>query len=130
MNSKQKQGTGGSHVLKRVGKAAVALVTAAATLAAGLVTTGTAFATTVTGLPGYNSNASFRYTFSTNGRTTYGEQALGPIAVKDGRYAYCVQADALTDGNPNNGTWNTITNDATATKVRTSRTSTRTTIAI
>ena len=39
-------------ILKRVGRAAAALATATATLLSGVLTTGTAFATTNLGLPG------------------------------------------------------------------------------
>lgn len=102
-------------ILKRVGRAAAALATATATLLSGVLTTGTAFATTNLGLPGYLTNASFSVTFS-NGRSLYGEQVIGPIAMKDGSYAYCREASVPTDRNPNNGTWSE-TSDPTAQKL-------------
>ena len=52
-------------ILKRVGKAAVALIAATATLFSGMVTAGSALAVTSQGMPGYNTPAFSYGTFHT-----------------------------------------------------------------
>lgn len=88
-------------ILKRVGKAAVALVAATATLASGVITTGSALAAT-TGGPGYWFNA------ASSGSWWVGTHAssLGPQRYENGNPVYCVEA-----GEPvtNTGTWNKAT---------------------
>lgn len=88
-------------ILKRVGKAAVALVAATATLASGVITTGSAFAATTDG-PGYWFNA------ARSGSWWVGTHAssLGPQRYENGNPVYCVEA-----GEPvtNTGTWNKAT---------------------
>lgn len=88
-------------ILKRVGKAAVALVAATATLASGVITTGSAFAATTYG-PGYWFNA------ARSGSWWVGTHAssLGPQRYENGNPVYCVEA-----GEPvtNTGTWNKAT---------------------
>ena len=88
-------------ILKRVGKAAVALVAATATLASGVITTGSALAATTNG-PGYWFNA------TRSGSWWVGTHAssLGPQRYENGNPVYCVEA-----GEPvtNTGTWNKAT---------------------
>lgn len=88
-------------ILKRVGKAAVALVAATATLASGAITTGSALAATTDG-PGYWFNA------ARSGSWWVGTHAssLGPQRYENGNPVYCVEA-----GEPvtNTGTWNKAT---------------------
>lgn len=88
-------------ILKRVGKAAVALVAATATLASGVITTGSALAATTDG-PGYWFNA------TRSGSWWVGTHAssLGPQRYENGNPVYCVEA-----GEPvtNIGTWNKAT---------------------
>lgn len=88
-------------ILKRVGKAAVALVAATATLASGVITTGSALAATTDG-PGYWFNA------TRSGSWWVGTHAssLGPQRYENGNPVYCVEA-----GEPvtNTGTWNKAT---------------------
>lgn len=84
-------------ILKRVGKAAVALVAATATLASGVITTGSALAATTDG-PGYwfNATRSGSWWVGTHG------SSLGPQRYENGNPVYCVEA-----GEPvtNTGTW-------------------------
>lgn len=88
-------------ILKRVGKAAVALVAATATLASGAITTGSALAATTNG-PGYwfNATRSGSWWVGTHG------SSLGPQRYENGNPVYCVEA-----GEPvtNTGTWNKAT---------------------
>ena len=88
-------------ILKRVGKAAVALVAATATLASGVITTGSALAATTDG-PGYwfNATRSGSWWVGTHG------SSLGPQRYENGNPVYCVEA-----GEPvtNTGTWNKAT---------------------
>lgn len=88
-------------ILKRVGKAAVALVAATATLASGVITTGSALAATTDG-PGYwfNATRSGSWWIGTHG------SSLGPQRYENGNPVYCVEA-----GEPvtNTGTWNKAT---------------------
>lgn len=88
-------------ILKRVGKAAVALVAATATLASGVITTGSALAAT-TDSPGYwfNATRSGSWWVGTHG------SSLGPQRYENGNPVYCVEA-----GEPvtNTGTWNKAT---------------------
>lgn len=88
-------------ILKRVGKAAVALVAATATLASGAITTGSALAATTDG-PGYwfNATRSGSWWVGTHG------SSLGPQRYENGNPVYCVEA-----GEPvtNTGTWNKAT---------------------
>lgn len=88
-------------IFKRVGKAAVALVAATATLASGVITTGSALAATTDG-PGYWFNA------ASSGSWWVGTHAssLGPQRYENGNPVYCVEA-----GEPvtNIGTWNKAT---------------------
>ena len=88
-------------ILKRVGKAAVALVAATATLASGVITTGSALAATTDG-PGYwfNATRSGSWWVGTHGTS------LGPQRYENGNPVYCVEA-----GEPvtNTGTWNKAT---------------------
>lgn len=88
-------------ILKRVGKAAVALVAATATLASGAITTGSALAATTDG-PGYWFNA----TRSGSWWVGTHASALGPQRYENGNPVYCVEA-----GEPvtNTGTWNKAT---------------------
>ena len=88
-------------ILKRVGKAAVALVAATATLASGAITTGSALAAT-TGGPGYwfNATRSGSWWVGTHG------SSLGPQRYENGNPVYCVEAGEQVT---NTGTWNKAT---------------------
>lgn len=90
-------------ILKRVGKAAVALVAATATLASGAITTGSALAAT-TGGPGYWFHAARSGSWWVD---THGS-SLGPQRYENGNPVYCVEA-----GEPvtNTGTWNKATDE-------------------
>ena len=74
-------------ILKRVGKAAVALVAATATLASGVITTSSALAATPNG-PGYwfNATRSGSWWVGTHG------SSLGPQRYENGNPVYCVEA--------------------------------------
>lgn len=88
-------------ILKRVGKAAVALVAATATLASGAITTGSALAAT-TGGPGYWFNA----TRSGSWWVGTHSSSLGPQRYENGNPVYCVEAGEQVT---NTGTWNKAT---------------------
>lgn len=92
--------------LKKAGRAVVAVVAAAATVIAGLAGAPAAMAVQeaggAAGMPGYSSNASYHVTYP-NGYYAWGEVGIGPITRQDGKYLYCVEAQAEYTGVA--GTW-------------------------
>lgn len=87
-------------ILKRVGKAAVALVAATATLLSGMVTASSTLAITSQGHPGYNTSAFTYGTFHTGDNY----MDIGVVGYSNGKPAYCINLGEIYTGS---GTWAT-----------------------
>lgn len=101
----------GSSWLKNIGRKAIALTAAVATLAVGFTGTANAVQSAggAKGMPGWSSTSAFKVNFP-NGQYRYGETGMGPVTIIDGRYAYCMQADVEYNGTTT-GDWVNLTDD-------------------
>lgn len=100
---------GGGGLLRRIAKAGVALVAAAATLAGGMLVTGTANAVDGTG-PGYMMRAFHGNVWWLGDN----EQILGVMGTHNGNPVYCIQI-GMPGVNVNSGTWSDATDQTSQT---------------
>lgn len=100
---------GGGGILHRIAKAGVALVAAAATLAGGMLVTGTANAVDGTG-PGYMMRAFHGNVWWLGDN----EQILGVMGTHNGNPVYCIQI-GMPGVNVNSGTWSDVTDQTSQT---------------
>lgn len=100
---------GGGGLLRRIARAGAALVTAAATLAGGMLVTGTANAVDGTG-PGYMMRAFHGNVWWLGDN----EQILGVMGTHNGNPVYCIQI-GMPGVNVNSGTWSDVTDQTSQT---------------
>lgn len=99
----------GGGILRRIARAGVALVAAAATLAGGMLVTGTANAVDGTG-PGYMMRAFHGNVWWLGDN----EQILGVMGTHNGNPVYCIQI-GMPGVNVNSGTWSDATDQTSQT---------------